>query len=188
MTGITENSLISASERESLIYCSINNPIKVLHIDDEKPFLELTKLYLENISDRVRVKSASSATQFFSLIAECSYDIIISDYSMPEMNGLDLLREIRKRGVESPFILLTGENLSVITRQALHYHMINDYEYYYSQLQFHESLGIECCYQYHALNFTGVDCYLHKSGNVLDFFNELLHFINLISLKKKKHV
>ncbi|MFW9992444.1 MAG: response regulator [Candidatus Odinarchaeota archaeon] len=191
MTDVTDGSLPPLSEETNVTCCSTGStggPLKILHVDDEKPFLELVKLYLESHSDSVRVKSAASTSQFFSLLSKCSYDVIISDYRMPEMNGLDLLLETRKRGIESPFILLTGEDAAVITRQALEYHGVNSYGYFLDPFQLHEFLGIGWCYQCYILNFTGVDYYLNKKGNVHDLFNELLYFLSLINEKRSKHL
>ncbi|MFW9995523.1 MAG: response regulator [Candidatus Odinarchaeota archaeon] len=185
--GIDE--LWSLASKVTSVTChSTGSPVKVLHIDDEESFLELVKLYLENLSDCVKVTSASSTSQFFSLLDESSYDIIISDYHMPGMNGLELLLETRKRGVESPFILLTGEKVTIITSQALNYHGISICSHYRDQFRFHESLGIVCYYQCRALNFAGVDYYLYKNGNICDLFSELLYFINSINEKRSKHL
>ncbi|MFW9997521.1 MAG: hypothetical protein ACFFD4_36105 [Candidatus Odinarchaeota archaeon] len=105
----------------------------------------------------------------------------MSDYWMPNMNGLDLLVETRKRGIDSPFILLTGENSAVITCLALGHSKIGCCDYHESNHpQFYESLGIGFRNQRNALNFIDVDYYLHKNGNNHDLFNELLHFVSAI--------
>ncbi|MEI6795728.1 MAG: response regulator, partial [Methanomassiliicoccales archaeon] len=47
------------------------------------------------------------------------YDVIISDYQMPEMNGIELLKQLRTNGITSPFILFTGRGREEIVIEAL---------------------------------------------------------------------
>ena len=49
-------------------------------------------------------------------------DLIISDIQMPNMNGLELLRTIRERGQNVPFIILTGFDTSEARNKASAYH------------------------------------------------------------------
>ncbi|MDD1727693.1 MAG: response regulator [Methanospirillum sp.] len=47
------------------------------------------------------------------------FDAIVSDFEMPEMNGIELLELIRERGISLPFILLTGRGNDAVMLQAL---------------------------------------------------------------------
>jgi len=47
------------------------------------------------------------------------YDAILSDYQMPEMNGIEFLKEVRRQYGEIPFILFTGKGREEIVIQAI---------------------------------------------------------------------
>ncbi|MHA1166379.1 MAG: response regulator, partial [Candidatus Hodarchaeales archaeon] len=84
--------------------------IKVLHVDDDTGFLELSKEYLEfsNNYTRIEIDGMEDPEKVISLIQEKNYDAVVSDYMMPEMNGLQLLEQIRAFS-DIPFIILTGQ-------------------------------------------------------------------------------
>jgi len=67
------------------------NIIKVLFVDDEPDFLELSKTYLEAINPKLSVHPVNSVNQAFEVLSSNSYDVIISDYQMPGANGLEFL-------------------------------------------------------------------------------------------------
>ena len=50
---------------------------------------------------------------------EKTYDLIISDYVMPEKDGLEFLIELRKKGNMIPFIIFTGKGREEVAIQAL---------------------------------------------------------------------
>lgn len=47
------------------------------------------------------------------------YDVVVADYELPEINGLEFLQKLRKQGNELPFILFTGKGREEIAKQAL---------------------------------------------------------------------
>jgi DNA-binding NtrC family response regulator len=80
---------------------------KVLLVDDEKEFIE-------TLSERMRtrdldVSTATSAADALKLVREHSYDAIVLDLMMPEMDGLEALKVLRERNPELQVILLTGQ-------------------------------------------------------------------------------
>ena len=46
------------------------------------------------------------------------FDLVISDMHMPLLSGLDLFREIRDRGMATPFVLLTGDDPEPLRAQV----------------------------------------------------------------------
>ena len=68
----------------------------VLYVDDEKGFLELAKDFMERANSSLKVDTVSSANKAIEAIKHKNFDGIISDFSMPEMNGLELLRSVKK--------------------------------------------------------------------------------------------
>jgi DNA-binding NtrC family response regulator len=79
---------------------------KVLLVDDEKDFLEVMA---ERMAARgIEVSTASSAAEAIRLAEKESFDAIIVDLMMPEMDGIEALKLLKKEKPESQVILLTG--------------------------------------------------------------------------------
>ncbi|MBN1329391.1 MAG: PAS domain S-box protein [Candidatus Heimdallarchaeota archaeon] len=93
--------------------------IKILLVDDEDTLLEVSKIYLEKMDEKFHITTVNSAEKALKIINEENYDVIISDYQMPEMNGLELLSEIRENGNDIPFIIFTGKGREEVAIQAL---------------------------------------------------------------------
>jgi PAS domain S-box-containing protein len=84
--------------------------MKILFVDDNKDYLMLAKLFMEKIYKNLKLVTVDSVIKALELLEQKNYDLIISDYQMPTIDGLDFLKIIRKRlGLEIPFILNTGK-------------------------------------------------------------------------------
>ena len=81
--------------------------MKVLIVDDDPLFLELSKTFLEVFYDIVS-DTVESAGEAIEKLEEDSYDVVVADYDMPFMDGITLLRTIRNKRNDIPFILFTG--------------------------------------------------------------------------------
>jgi len=92
--------------------------IRLLVVDDEKTLLDMLKYVLES-NDGFVVDTAESADQALSFLSEHEYDIIISDYNMPEVTGIDLLKQIRSMNNSIPFVLQTSFEDEIIAIEAL---------------------------------------------------------------------
>ncbi len=90
----------------------------VLYVDDEPSLLEIGKLFLEKNS-RFSVDTTPSAPDALRQVRKKHYDAIISDYLMPGMDGIELLKEVRAPGNPIPFIIFTGKGREEIVIQAL---------------------------------------------------------------------
>ncbi len=97
---------------------SNETPIHVLCVDDEHVYLDSTKQILELQSD-FYVETASSVNEAQQKMQTKAFDVIVSDYQMPEKNGLDFLKEIRENGSDIPFILFTGKGREEVAIRAL---------------------------------------------------------------------
>ena len=79
---------------------------KVLLVDDEKDFLEVMA---ERMTARgIEVSTASSAAEAIRLAEKESFDAIIVDLMMPDMDGIEALKLLKKKKPETQVILLTG--------------------------------------------------------------------------------
>ncbi|NLE04090.1 MAG: PAS domain S-box protein, partial [Crenarchaeota archaeon] len=92
--------------------------IKILLVDDENDFLLVTKQILEMVED-FRVDVASSVDQAFKKLETQEYDVIVSDYEMPNCNGLEFLKMLQEQKNNIPFILFTGRGREDVSITAL---------------------------------------------------------------------
>lgn len=86
-----------------------NELIRVLHVDDEPAFLEISKRCLEGEGDFL-VDCATSVEEALEKMGNTHYDVIVSDYLMPRKTGLEFLEQLRGQGIKIPFILFTGRS------------------------------------------------------------------------------
>jgi DNA-binding NtrC family response regulator len=81
-------------------------PIDILIVDDEKDFVEMLSLRLEDVGHRVR--GAYSADEGLAALDQTECDVVILDIRMPGTDGITALKEIRARHPVVEVILLTG--------------------------------------------------------------------------------
>ena len=90
----------------------------ILLVDDEVSLLDISKIYLER-NEGFSVDTATSGAEAIELLSTHSYDVIVSDYEMKPMNGIDLLNKIRSDGDDTPFIIFTGRSREDVVIEAL---------------------------------------------------------------------
>lgn len=90
----------------------------VLYVDDEAALLQIGKIFLEK-SGKLTVETALSAKEALDAVGIREYDVIISDYEMPLMNGIELLKKLRTEGNTTPFIIFTGRGREDVASEAL---------------------------------------------------------------------
>ena len=92
--------------------------ISILYVDDEEMFLEIAKDYLERSGD-LAIDTANSVYRAMEMLERTSYDVVISDYQMPGLTGIDLLKYIRQKDDQIPFLLFTGRGREEVAIEAL---------------------------------------------------------------------
>jgi PAS domain S-box-containing protein len=92
--------------------------IQILHVDDEQDFADLTATYLEREDSRFTVETARSAADGLDRLTERT-DCVISDYDMPDTNGIDFLETVRDEYPDLPFILFTGKGSEEVASDAI---------------------------------------------------------------------
>lgn len=99
--------------------------IVVLYVDNNPVLLDSGKRFLEREKD-IRVDTALSAGEALERINTVSFDAIIADYDLPEIDGIRLLRIVREKSPRLPFIIFTGTSREEIVIEALN----NGADYY----------------------------------------------------------
>jgi two-component system, NtrC family, response regulator PilR len=90
---------------------------KILIVDDERSIRELLEILLKK--EGFAVTSATSAAEGLAQVKTSDFDLIISDIKMPDMSGIDFLRELRDTSFNGQFILLTAYASAETAIQAL---------------------------------------------------------------------
>ncbi len=82
--------------------------LNILLVDDEQSVLDTIGSLLQ--ANGWKVRSASSAIQAWTILltSDSNFDVALVDYAMPDMNGVDLLNQVRSAGIPLPFILCSG--------------------------------------------------------------------------------
>jgi len=94
--------------------------MRVLFVDDDTSLLDQAKECLEEEKEELEVFKVESAQKALELLEEDHYDAVVSDYMMPEMDGIEFLRELREqRGNSIPFLIFTGRGREEIAMEAL---------------------------------------------------------------------
>ena len=80
--------------------------MKILVVDDEKNILKLYKAELED--DGYQVVSANSGKEAIELFRSENPDLVTLDIMMPDMDGIQVLRQLKQEKPQVPVIMLTA--------------------------------------------------------------------------------
>lgn len=89
-----------------------------MHVDDDPSILEVSKSILE-LEGNFEVEDAPSVDEALRKLVEHAYDMVISDFEMPNKSGLDFLKELREQKNTIPFALFTGKGREEVAMTAL---------------------------------------------------------------------
>jgi PAS domain S-box-containing protein len=93
--------------------------ITVLVVDDDPDLLDLTASFLKRERDEFSVEAEPNPEDALSRLRTDAIDVIVSDYDMPQMNGLEFLEAVREEHEDIPFILFTGKGSEEIASKAI---------------------------------------------------------------------
>ena len=93
--------------------------IKVMVVDDQASMRAMIRRAIQDIGFK-DIRDKGSASEAFASIRTDRVHLVISDYNMPDMDGIDLLRAIRTDEVlaKTVFIMLTGSSDREIVQKA----------------------------------------------------------------------
>ncbi len=81
---------------------------RVLIVDDEPNVAVVLADSLEKLGDDYIIETASSGERALEKIRQHPYDLVVTDYKMPGLSGLDVAREVRQVSPETQVILMTA--------------------------------------------------------------------------------
>ena len=91
---------------------------KILIVDDDPAIASLIRKALEKEPD-LEVRIAPNGKEALKILEDFSPDLVISDYAMPEMDGIALLHATREKDPSLPFIIFTGKGSEGVAMNAL---------------------------------------------------------------------
>ena len=112
----------------------IRDRLRVLVVDDEEEIRELIQEILRDLGI-VRVHLAENGEMAWqrSSRSELDYDLVISDWLMPRMDGLELLQKMRQFGSETLFMMLTvkvtGEAVAAAVESGVTLYLAKPFTY-----------------------------------------------------------
>jgi len=108
--------------------------LRVLVVDDEEEIRDLIQEILRDMGI-VRVHLAENGEMAWQRLSrtELDYDLVISDWLMPRMDGLELLKKMRQSGLETLFMMLTvkvtGEAVSAAVENGVTLYVAKPFTY-----------------------------------------------------------
>jgi len=82
--------------------------MRILVVEDEKKVATFIKRGLEE--EQYEVRTASDGEEGFKLALEKTFDLIVLDWMLPKMNGLDMLKDLRGEKIMTPVLMLTAKD------------------------------------------------------------------------------
>ena len=107
---------INQKSNDTADYCEVsderseNSYINILIVEDDPVIRELMQHVFESRSDEYQIEFAEDGEEGLEKYNTGEYNLVITDYVMPKMNGGDLIKKIRKQDQDAKVILLTGYN------------------------------------------------------------------------------
>ena len=117
-------------------------PFTILYIEDESLIRQNAVEYLSRYCKEVY--EASNGIEGWNCYCDHQPDIIISDIKMPKLNGLDMVKKIRKEDKKIPIILVTAHTDTEYLIQAVELQLIKYVVKPVTEEKLHEALDVAC--------------------------------------------
>lgn len=82
--------------------------VRVLHVEDEPGLQEILDAYLADSDTEIVIETASDGKEGLHRCRQKEFGCIISDYNMPNMDGIEMFRALRREEYNVPFIFYTS--------------------------------------------------------------------------------
>jgi CheY-like chemotaxis protein len=91
-------------------------PRRILVADDDKAIRDVVTWFLEFMGFEVAI--AANGIEALAVFLKSSFDLVLTDLQMPDMDGLSLASHIKERSPSTPLILLTGSDRETVRKKA----------------------------------------------------------------------
>jgi OmpR-family two-component system manganese-sensing response regulator len=89
---------------------------RLLLVEDD---IDLVDMMVEWLSTDYEVESAHDGQTGLAMIKDSKYDVIVLDWNLPKLSGLEVCRQYRQGGGQAPIIILTGKSSIAEREQGL---------------------------------------------------------------------
>lgn len=96
-----------------------DNPLNILLVDDHSVMREGLKLLIKSWFKKAEIGETCNAHEAINLFQKHAFDIVITDYEMPEMNGLELTRTLIKQNPKTRVIVLSMHQDEVYVKECI---------------------------------------------------------------------
>jgi len=93
--------------------------IRVLLVDDDIELLDIARILLQQTDPDLEIVVSSSVKDALEKLENEEFDVIISDYLMPDSSGLDMLEALRAAGDNIGFVIWTGHSKEEVVIKSL---------------------------------------------------------------------
>ncbi len=101
---------------------------EILVVDDETEVLKLLQETLKTVKTiDCNVTLASNGEYGLKHVKEGDFDIVLSDYQMPQMNGIEFLKEVKKESPDAVRFMITGQGDLKVAKEAINEADIDQY-------------------------------------------------------------
>lgn len=80
---------------------------RVMLVDDNQAFLAVAREFLEELDEVEVVEIVSSSEDALAAVERVQPDILVIDFEMPGLTGIDVTRQLRERGITAKVLVLT---------------------------------------------------------------------------------
>jgi len=94
-------------------------PIRVLVVDDQPVFTEMLRVVLDMQEDIKVVGMAFTGDEGLKMAIETRPDVLLVDYHMPGMTGLEVIQGLREAGEETTVVVLTADTGEAVMAEAI---------------------------------------------------------------------
>lgn len=82
--------------------------VTILLIDDNRDQITITKKTLARSHQDYQLDSAANAQEGLEKLSTGHYEIVLCDYRLPDMSGIEVLKQLKEQGSDCPFIIVTS--------------------------------------------------------------------------------
>jgi YesN/AraC family two-component response regulator len=101
---------------------------EILMVDDEQDVLDALFLTLKRAKDfKCEITTANDGNKALEIMETKEFDLVISDFKMPEMNGIELLSKVRVKHPQTIRFLVTGYSDVNVAKEAINKAQVHNY-------------------------------------------------------------